>query len=692
MSDTGDEFVIELSGGPVQYDISVSSPAGEYSTPVRIDSANIRARIPEIQTTILASAVRARTSASDLEEPVRAVGRELYDAIFQNAVLGLFVASRQRLAAREERLRVVLRIRSPDVAVLPWELMYNEAVGGYLCLRDSIVRYVDMPEALTPPTVAAPLHVLGMVAVPGTCADLAVEVEKGRLQKALGPLVDAGRVQLDWVGGETAGALQAALMRGCHIFHFIGHGGFDRHLREGFIVLSNEHGDPAPLRASALAAMLHLGKPWPRLVVLNSCETGVGSAEDLFSSAATVSSQMTPAVVAMQFAISDKAATSFASAFYAAIAQNVGVDSAVSAARIALCAESYESLEWSTPVLYLRGRDTRVFQISPKGDSKDCQMDSLPEPIPRRPEPVIVSNAPVTPEKARSGESVAMVSHLDQDQWVYAVASSPDGRYLAIGTRRWVRLVHLATGATMWRRAAGAWASAVVALRFSPDGFLLATGCFDNTARVLQVNTGAELARLRHRETVFGVAFLPDSRRLATGSADRTVRVWEVNSGAEVQRLKQSHPVRSVAVDRTNGHILTGSLDGCARMWDIAGKELLVIRHDHRVLGVAFTPDARRVVTGSGDGSACVWDATSGEPLARMLHGQPVRDVAVSPDGRWVATGCNDGTVRLWDLDTGTEIARYAHERAVVSIAFGPASDWLASATEGKTVRITSLR
>jgi hypothetical protein len=72
----------------------------------------------------------------------------------------------------------------------------------------------------------------------------------------------------------------------------------------------------------------------------------------------------TPSVAAMQFSISDSASVAFARGFYTALAHARGVDESVSAGRIAILGTSGRTLEWVTPVLYLRGNDARLFSLS----------------------------------------------------------------------------------------------------------------------------------------------------------------------------------------------------------------------------------------------------------------------------------------------------------------------------------------
>ena len=81
----------------------------------------------------------------------------------------------------------------------------------------------------------------------------------------------------------------------------------------------------------------------------------------------------------MQYAISDDAAIAFARGFYMALAHGRGIDEAVRSGRIGILGLSRGTLEWITPVLYLRGDDTRLFDVAPlaSGSTADAARTSV---------------------------------------------------------------------------------------------------------------------------------------------------------------------------------------------------------------------------------------------------------------------------------------------------------------------------
>jgi hypothetical protein len=261
-----------------------------------------------IKDKVLVSSAVMRRAPTEEERPVRELGQRLFEALIADDVRALYVASRQR--AREDGgvLRLVLRVRPPELARLPWEFLFDPSQQDYLGLTLPLVRYLQVLAPRQPLRVAAPLRILGMVARPGDQHALDAGEERQRLQTALTDLQRERQVELEWVAGQTYRDLEDALDDGpWHVFHFIGHGGYDRAADEGVLALADETGRTHPIGADDISRLLAEHHPL-RLVVLNACDTGRGSALDTFSStAAALIRREVPAVVAMQFEITDSA-------------------------------------------------------------------------------------------------------------------------------------------------------------------------------------------------------------------------------------------------------------------------------------------------------------------------------------------------------------------------------------------------
>jgi CHAT domain len=371
------DLELEITPGaePGQYIVTVDSPAGTASGQLRLDTKKLLSRRRELASAVLASAVPTRGVLSAQERPVREVGQQLFAAVFAERVYGRYTASVQEAARRGEPLRVVLRLRAPELAGLPWEAMFDPEADEYLCQREPIVRYVETAQPANPLLVKPPLRVIGLVSAPSDLPTLDVAEEKRRLAHAIDDLVKRGQVELTWASGGTWPCLQEVLLDGqWHVLHFIGHGGIERDV--GVLALEDELTGRANLVSSArFARLLHTCRPVPRLVVLNSCQSGEAAADDLLSStaAALVHSGIS-ASVAMQFAVTDPAALAFSRGFYQALAHDHPVDEAVRLGRIAIDGTSEYTLEWVTPVLFLRTDETRLFSIiRPPGGAAPAQ-------------------------------------------------------------------------------------------------------------------------------------------------------------------------------------------------------------------------------------------------------------------------------------------------------------------------------
>lgn len=200
---------------------------------------------------------------------------------------------------------------------------------------------------------------------------------------------------------------------------------------------------------------------------------------------------------------------------------------------------------------------------------------------------------------------------------VGALGYSPDGRWLASGSGEPSR----SGDVSWWDPTSGAWmgtitnlhSDTVLAVSFSPDSQLLASGGADRFARVVDPQSGRALRALEgHTGHVLAVGWKNDSTTLASAGADLTVKFWDTSTG---EKRKQAggfeREVTGVVFLKDDQWLATGH-----------PRELRVVNENG---------DRVRVLTGLGD-------------LAYSL--------AISADGRWIVAAGEDGVVRIWDRNT----------------------------------------
>jgi len=209
---------------------------------------------------------------------------------------------------------------------------------------------------------------------------------------------------------------------------------------------------------------------------------------------------------------------------------------------------------------------------------------------------------------------------------------------------------------------------AIWALSYSPDGTRIASAGLDKTVRIWNANTGSEIRTLRgHGDSplmadfispVASVAFSPDGKLVASGSYDYTVKLWDVETGAELMTIdKHSSLVNDVAFSPDGKRIASASSDSTIRVCDVVtGGELQVLKgHEGQVSSVCFSPDGKRIVSGATDETIRIWDAAKGYEVQALGVQGVVWEICFSPDGKTIVTTSkpNRGTagyaVTIWE-------------------------------------------
>lgn len=306
---------------------------------------------------------------------------------------------------------------------------------------------------------------------------------------------------------------------------------------------------------------------------------------------------------------------------------------------------------------------------------------------------------------------------LKDNSAVNSVAFSPDGKTLACGTRKGIRLWDGRTGKLKnrwrWRKD---W---VGALAWSPDGRLLASGSADNLIRIWDVRTGRVLHTLRgHSTELSSVACSPNGLFLASGSSSEVdedtsggeCKLWDVRTGKLKRTLYKGDGVPAIAWS-PDGQTLVAASGGLYQSSELHFWNARTLNED-RVLKlhnrIEFSPEVNAMVFNqntlivvsyddSSDTAFRFLDTRSGRFLRIMRNNErSVSDIALSSDNKFLAVASNNGSeatrIDLRDARTG-KILQSARERPknIFSLAFSK-DGLLAAGSENGNITLWRIK
>ncbi len=294
------------------------------------------------------------------------LGQRLFEAIFEPTLAQHF---RDTLRDREN-LRIELDVdeqNMPKVAALPWEFLYIPQTEKHQFERMgtspkiAMYRYRSLWYAAKSQSVDGPLRILFVVSDPKLDED-GKKLGEVAYEEVLKKLIDLTkqypeRIELlEPVLHATIEQLRTTLEKQKpQVLHFIGHGQMrpDEQGHEyGALALCGTANCVDWRRDKDIAALFDHHKPG--LIVFQTCESGKLSSGQAFAGIASqLMHRNIPAIIAMQYKISNNAAVTFAQEFYELwLVKDAPVDVAVQKARYLLRETFKDCCEYAIPIVF----------------------------------------------------------------------------------------------------------------------------------------------------------------------------------------------------------------------------------------------------------------------------------------------------------------------------------------------------
>jgi len=278
---------------------------------------------------------------------------------------------------------------------------------------------------------------------------------------------------------------------------------------------------------------------------------------------------------------------------------------------------------------------------------------------------------------------------------VYRVAFSPDSKFLATATYRFVHLWNVET-----RKRTAKFGSDLVGegnvllVQFAPDGNRLGAVYGDRVARIWDLRLRRLVKKLAADNVRFG-PFSNDLTAIIALTDAGGVEIWDVKQSARTVSLAwdKKQVGLSQFLPDGSGALVSARNGSDLQLWDAnTGKKKLVYEPDGysgALNDAVASPDGGTVFTASSSWLRAHETAT-GKRLLR-IRSRASHSIAVSPNAKYIAAGswlANEvESIRIFDTTTRQQVVEFGKfEQPVYSVSFSSDGKWLAAGLKDSKV------
>jgi WD40 repeat protein len=176
---------------------------------------------------------------------------------------------------------------------------------------------------------------------------------------------------------------------------------------------------------------------------------------------------------------------------------------------------------------------------------------------------------------------------------------------------------------------------------FSPNGQLLATGGYGDTARLWDIQSGKMRTELYVGPTVGGLrpVFSNDGKLIAIGNRNSTTHIFDVETGEQVQILPRRSS-QELMFHPNGSTIAVAYVDAKIGLWNVNSGELLQLADTtaEEIYALDWSPNGQMLASAGLKGDINLWNGSDMSPLLTLPAPEWVISIRFRPDMRGIVT------------------------------------------------------